>query len=220
MIRRYPTKSEAAEQGYLDKTALRALRLKPTLKTPTLLYWQGQGFVTAYLRNECVEMRPYRAPTEAQLAALKAGRELIGTMLCCRCGRREDYRLMERGLCDQCLEQAYEERLAEEKARVRAVAADWLAASPIVIDSETTGLAHDDQIIEIAILDETGAVLFHSLVRPSVSVSEGAFCMQGITSEELSSAPAWPAVYPQVRRFISGHFAICHNADFDRRMLW
>jgi DNA polymerase-3 subunit epsilon len=114
-------------------------------------------------------MRPYRAPTEAQLAALKAGRELIGTMLCCRCGRREDYRLMERGLCDQCLEQAYEECLAEEKARVRAVAADWLAASPIVLDSETTGLAHDDQIIEIAILDETGAVLFHSLVRPGLA---------------------------------------------------
>ena len=36
--RRYATKAELELLGYLDKTALKALRLKPTIETPSRDY--------------------------------------------------------------------------------------------------------------------------------------------------------------------------------------
>lgn len=67
----------------LTKTQLRAERLKPAPgQRPASRYWQGMGWVSLYDAAAAVPMRPYRAPSSAQLAALAAGRELIGTAPC------------------------------------------------------------------------------------------------------------------------------------------
>ena len=69
----------------------------------------------------------------------------------------------------------------------------------VFLDTATTGLDDDAQVVEIAIVDSTGAVLFESLVKPTVPVDPEAAAIHGIGPERLASAPAWPEVSEQVR---------------------
>lgn len=42
----------------------------------------------------------------------------------------------------------------------------WLGANALILDTETTGLEEHAEIVEIAVIDYTGAVLLETLVRP------------------------------------------------------
>ncbi|MBR9829321.1 MAG: 3'-5' exonuclease, partial [Oceanospirillales bacterium] len=60
----------------------------------------------------------------------------------------------------------------------------------VFLDTETTGLDDDAQMVEIAVVDENGSVLFESYCRPTVPVDPGAQAVHGIGSEVLAGAPA------------------------------
>lgn len=221
--RQYMTPAEATAAGLFPRSILRRdYRLKPATGQPSAgTVWQGQGTYQVFAKADCVPMRPQRAPTPAQLAALAAGRELAGTVRCNQCGQRflpEQMGEMWRGRhihksqCEGCIQ---ENRLATAKATATA----WLEAKPLFLDTETTGLDDCDQIAEIAILDAAGAVLFQSLVKPSCPMNPAAAAVNGITDAELSTAPTWPQVFAQVAPVIEGRTVICHSADFDERML-
>ena len=47
-------------------------------------------------------------------------------------------------------------------------------ANFVFLDTETTGLDDDAELVEIAVVDATGAVLFESYCRPTVPVDPGA----------------------------------------------
>lgn len=219
MARQYPNRAEAESQGYFPKVALHSRRLKPNRQTPFLRYWQGMNFVTAYLASACVQMRPYRAPTAAQLAALAGGRALARTRKCRACGNRVDLDWMEKGVCFDCLQLQEATREQEREKEIYAAAASILAASPRTVDTEATGLDDDDQVIEIAILDAGGEVLFESLVQPTVPLKPAAAAVNGITEDELASAPTWPEIYPVVASLLYGRPVVAHSAEFDRRLL-
>ena len=210
--RTYATKAECAEQGYLDKSALKALRLKPTAETPSRDYWQGRGVVRAYDRTQCVPMRDYRPASAAQAAALAAGRQLVGTALCKLCGQRFAVEELKRGRCVGCIE-------AKQIEEIRAELTHWMTLEPLFLDTETTGLDEHDQVVEIAVIDAEGELQFHSLVKPTVPISEGAARVHGITSDELASAPTWPEIYSQVRQLLKDQLVVAHNISFDARLL-
>ncbi len=208
MTRRFPTKHEAAAQGFLDKSGLRAERLKPGPATPYLRYWQGQGFVTAYDRAQCLPMRPWRAATPGQLQAMGEGR-----------ARAEQARI-DQALARQ--QEDYEERERDWRDlqdEVAACAAGWLAQGPLFLDTETTGLESLDQVIEVAVLDAGGAVLLETLVRPTVPVHPGAAAVHGISDEQLAGAPPWPDTLPRLQALLAGRLVVAHHAEFDRRLL-
>ncbi len=210
--RRYATKAELELLGYLDKTALKALRLKPTIETPSRDYWQGRGTVRAYDREACIPMRTYSPASPAQAAALAAGRELVGTAVCKACGERFAQEELRRGKCASCIEK-------KQLDDIRAKLEHWRSLDPLFLDTETTGLNNVDQIVEIAIVDADGYVLYHSLVRPTVAISDGAAAVHGISESELASAPTWPAIYKDVRQLLKGRMVVGHNIGFDDRML-
>ena len=112
-----------------------------------------------------------------------------------------------------------ESYLKSRRGKAGARAADWLAGDTVFLDTETTGLGADDQIVEIAITDLVGAVVFESLVRPTVPVGAEAANVHGITDAELASAPAWPGIADQVRDAVQGKTVVIFNEDFDGRML-
>lgn len=89
----------------------------------------------------------------------------------------------------------------------------------VFLDTETTGLDDDAQVVEIAIVDDTGTVLFESLVKPTVSVDPGAAAIHGIGPEKLASAPAWPEIAERVRTVLEGRTVVIFNSDFDTRIL-
>ena len=210
--RTYATKAECADRGFLDKITLKALRLKPTPETPSTEYWQGRGVVRAYDRTQCVPMRDYRPASAVQAAALAAGRQLVGTALCKTCGERFDQNELRRGKCTGCIEKKQLDEIREELEH-------WMTLSPLFLDTETTGLNEEDQVVEIAVLNAEGEMLYHSLVRPTVQVSDGATAVHGITEAELASAPAWPEIYPTIKQLIAGRIVVAHNVSFDARLI-
>ncbi|MFS7242300.1 exonuclease domain-containing protein [Serratia proteamaculans] len=89
----------------------------------------------------------------------------------------------------------------------------------LILDSETTGLGEDDEIVEITIIDTAGKPLLNTLVKPSKPIPAGATAIHGITNEMVKDAPTWPEISPQLCSLISGKNIAIYNADYDIRLL-
>lgn len=89
----------------------------------------------------------------------------------------------------------------------------------VVLDTETTGLKAPSEVVEIAILDWTGAVLVDTLVRPKLDIPPDAIAIHHITNEMVKTAPTWPEIKPKVLEAIRDKDVIVYNAKYDRHML-
>ena len=114
---------------------------------------------------------------------------------------------------------AVKARLRSNRARVSSVAATWLEASPLFLDTETTGLGNNAQIIEISISDANGRVLLNTRLRPTVSIEPVAQAIHCIDAESLEAAPVWSDISHQVKELLRGQTVVIFNADFDSRMV-
>lgn len=88
-----------------------------------------------------------------------------------------------------------------------------------VLDTETTGLGLDDQIIEMAIVDLHGVVLFDQSLRPTVPIDPEAEAVHGITMESLMTAPQWPGIANQLETVLRDKSVVIYNSPFDLAML-
>lgn len=89
----------------------------------------------------------------------------------------------------------------------------------LIIDTETTGRSVTAEIIEVALCTVGGEMICESLVRPSAAVPRAAARIHKLTTEMLTSAPAWDAVWGQIAERLEGRLLIAYNAQFDRRMI-
>lgn len=91
----------------------------------------------------------------------------------------------------------------------------------VVLDTETTGLENDDEIVEIAIVSNTGEVLLNTLVKPKSPMSVNCYAVNihGITNEMLENAPQWHEIYPQFKDIVKNNKVIIYNEKFDRRLI-
>src|SRR5437870_189754 len=124
-------------------------------------------------------------PTEAQRAALAAGRRLAGRKRrygrCGLCGEAWDRAgLAIHGVCRRCAEA--DEAAIRTEDRTKAVRwACAVLADPcaMVLDTETTDL--DGDILEVAIMTMQGTVLLDTLVHPLGEISPRVQAVQGLT---------------------------------------
>jgi DNA polymerase-3 subunit epsilon len=91
---------------------------------------------------------------------------------------------------------------------------DW-----VVLDTETTGLSYNDEIVQIAILASDGSVLLDSLVRPIIPINPEATNIHGITNEKVADAPPFSEIYEKIKSILSGKSIVIYNAAFDIRLL-
>lgn len=95
----------------------------------------------------------------------------------------------------------------------------WMGANALILDTETTGLDEQAEIVEIAVIDCTGAVLLDTLVRPSAPIPAEVVEIHGITDEMVASAPVWADVHGAFCQLIEGRTIVVYNALYDRRVL-
>lgn len=88
----------------------------------------------------------------------------------------------------------------------------------IVLDTETTGL-NDAEIVEIAIVNESGESLLNTYVRPKNRIPLAATAVNGITDEMVAAAPTFLDLIPTIIDLLRGRDVIVYNAVFDRKML-
>lgn len=144
--------------------------------------------------------------------ATKPGEAVRGT--CSVCGKRA-LGLIE-GVCPSCQQR-------RRDAALSGAAASWirdlLDGDFVILDTETTGLGRRDEVIEVAVVDASGATLLQTLVWPQGgSVPQGATRVHGLTIDDLGGAPTWPHVLPELREALGGRRVLAWNAPFDERM--
>lgn len=107
---------------------------------------------------------------------------------------------------------------ADRRAAAETAAA-WLKLNPVYLDTETTGLGYQDQIVSIAVVDTDGAVLLDTRVRPTIAIPLEATRIHGITDVMVADAPRFQEVMPQLARILFERQVIIYNADYDARMI-
>lgn len=91
----------------------------------------------------------------------------------------------------------------------------------IVLDTETTGLSHQNghRIIEIAAIEMIDRSItqknFHTYINPGRKIDESAFRVHGISSDFLKDKPVFRDILDDFIAFIDGAELIIHNAAFD-----
>ena len=98
-------------------------------------------------------------------------------------------------------------------------AADWLAQDCYVLDTETTGLGSNDQIIEIAVCDANGRVCYEQRISPSVPINPKAEEIHGISLDDLAECPKWPEIANDLQTLLTGKTVVIYNSNFDLDML-
>ena len=89
-----------------------------------------------------------------------------------------------------------------------------------ILDTETTGFAGDDEVIQIGILGVEGETLLESLVKPVKGwIHPQASKVNGITMEMLADAPLFREIHGNFSRVLRGRRVIAYNAPFDQRLI-
>jgi DNA polymerase III subunit epsilon len=88
----------------------------------------------------------------------------------------------------------------------------------LVLDTETTGL-HDGEIVQIAIINQSGDVLLDTFVKPVYTIPADATRIHGITDAMVKDAPGWADVLPVVYTLLNGKHVVIYNAVYDRKMM-
>ncbi|MBN1887736.1 MAG: 3'-5' exonuclease [Thermoflexales bacterium] len=99
------------------------------------------------------------------------------------------------------------------------VARAEIELKPVYLDTETTGLESNDEIVDICVLDHDGAVLVDSLVNPQRKIPRDAMRIHGITDQMVKNAPSWADIWPEVEAALVGRRVAIYNAEFDVRMM-
>lgn len=88
---------------------------------------------------------------------------------------------------------------------------------PIVIDTETTGLADDDELLQVSIIDIDGSVLYNSYIRPYQHESwPSAQRINNISPQTVADAPYLHEVAFDIGRIVvDAPLIIGYNLDFD-----
>ena len=89
----------------------------------------------------------------------------------------------------------------------------------LIIDTETIGAGPTIEIIEIALADSTGRLIYESLVQPVFNQLPPLSKHQRFERDLLAAAPVWTDIWPDLASIMRGKLLIAYNAAFDRRAL-
>jgi DNA polymerase-3 subunit epsilon len=89
----------------------------------------------------------------------------------------------------------------------------------VYLDTETTGKSRFDRICDIAIIDQTGTVLFESLVNPGRPIPTEAAAIHGITDEIVADAPTWVDIADKVVDLLSDRTVVIYNCGYDEPII-
>ncbi|WP_343009698.1 3'-5' exonuclease [Clostridium celatum] len=152
--------------------------------------------------------------TPKQLAALEKAREAaIKNKTCISCGvvmgTKKD---LTDGKCYECI----------HADKIRETYKDIIKNKDqyVILDTETTGLSNDDQIVEIAIIDLDGKELLNTRVYTEAPISPEASYVNGIKNSDLVGKPTIKELNSSIQNILKGKTVLIYNDDFDVRMLY
>lgn len=95
----------------------------------------------------------------------------------------------------------------------------WLDKDCLILDTETTGLDDNAEIIEISIIDKDFNVILNALVKPSCKISKKATAINKITDKDVEHEQTFDEVYPRLKAILRDRLVIIYNKKFNTRIL-
>ena len=90
----------------------------------------------------------------------------------------------------------------------------------IILDTETTGLGPQAEVVQIGVINGRGDVLMDNvLVRPKGRIEPDAARIHHITEETVKNAPSFLEVLPQLQDIARNKLLVIYNAEYDLRLL-
>lgn len=109
--------------------------------------------------------------------------------------------------------------ISSSKVQAILTARDIIQKKPVYLDTETTGLDNNSEIIEIAIIDEDGSILFQSLIKPVQPIPQSVTRIHGISNSMVKEAKPWAILWQTIRGSLFSRMIGIYNVDFDIRMI-
>jgi DNA polymerase III subunit epsilon len=91
---------------------------------------------------------------------------------------------------------------------------DW-----VILAAATTGLYRAAEIVELAVIDSRGEMLFETLIRPQRMIPAEAVAIHGITDDMVRHSPSFPQIAPALFRALEHRRIIGYNVAFEARLL-
>ena len=90
----------------------------------------------------------------------------------------------------------------------------------VYLDTETTGVADDDEMVELTIIDDDGEPLINTLIKPKFHRTwAGAQRVHGISPLDVRHAPTQDEISDDIRKVVKGKRVVIYNAPFDSKFL-
>jgi len=89
----------------------------------------------------------------------------------------------------------------------------------VILDTETTGLGRDDEVVELGIIDSEGKILYQSLFLPQKQIHWAASKVNGLTNEDLADAPLFQDEWENIKRAVGNKIIVGHNISFDKKLI-
>ncbi len=87
----------------------------------------------------------------------------------------------------------------------------------VIIDTETTGIDEDDEVVELAVVSMDGEVLYHSYYYPEKEICPAASAVNHLTKEGLEGNPKLDDTeWEKIKKAIDGKPIMGHNIGFDK----
>lgn len=104
------------------------------------------------------------------------------------------------------------------------MAAKWAhdliqAQNFVILDTETTGLGNQAEIVQISLIDHEGFPLLNTLVSPTCEIEPDAQAIHGISQDAVEMAPAFHQVFLGLWEKVGKRDLVIYNAEFDLRMI-
>ncbi len=111
---------------------------------------------------------------------------------------------------------------AGARAAATAWARDLLARNDwLLLDTETTGLGDDAEVVQVVVVRADGTAMFDSLFKPAGPIALEAARVHHIDEARVADAPHFRERYVSLCNLIGDHLVqfLAYNAEFDRRIL-
>ena len=90
----------------------------------------------------------------------------------------------------------------------------------VYLDTETTGVADDDEMVELTIIDDDGEPLINTLIKPKFHRTwAGAQRVHGISPLDVRHSPTQDEISDDIRKVVKGKRVVIYNAPFDSKFL-
>ncbi|MAS16406.1 MAG: DNA polymerase III subunit epsilon [Flavobacteriaceae bacterium] len=90
----------------------------------------------------------------------------------------------------------------------------------VYLDTETTGLSAEDEIVELTIIDDNEEVLINTLMKPINHTHwPGAERVHGISTMDVRNAPTQKQISDKIREVVKDTRVVIYNAPYDSQYL-